>query len=48
MLKGNNGTAGYDLQAEEIQISFGGDSELDTFIEALEFALETLKKQTNK
>jgi hypothetical protein len=48
MLKGNNGTAGYDLQAEEIQISFGGDSELDTFIEALEFALETLKKQKNK
>lgn len=30
--------------AGEIEISFGGDCELDTFIEALEFALKTLKE----
>jgi hypothetical protein len=46
-LRGINGTAGFDLEAEIVEISFGGDSELETFIEALEFAVETLKKQAN-
>ena len=47
-LQGIHGTAGFDLEAEEIEIVFGGDCELDTFIEALEFALETLKKKIHK
>ena len=33
--------------AGQIEIMFGGDCELDTFIEALEFAVDTLKKQTD-
>lgn len=33
--------------AGQIEIMFGGDCELDTFIEALEFAVETLKRQTD-
>lgn len=48
MMRGLNGTAGFDLEAESIEIVFGGDCELDTFIEALEFALETLKKKINR
>ena len=32
-------------QVDEIEIMLGGDSELDTFIEALEFAVDTLRKQ---
>jgi hypothetical protein len=47
-LQGIHGTAGFDLEADEIQIYFGGDCELETFIEALEFAIETLKKQSAK
>lgn len=34
--------------AGQVEIMFGGDCELDTFIEALEFALETLKKKIHK
>lgn len=30
----------------QIEIAFGGDSELDIFIAALEFAADTLRKQT--
>lgn len=30
---------------KEVEIRLGGDCELTTFIEALEFAVETLKKQ---
>lgn len=33
---------------EEVGLLFGGDSELSTFIQVLEFALETLKSQTKK
>lgn len=32
--------------AGEVEISFGGDCELDTFIQALEFALTVLKNQS--
>jgi hypothetical protein len=32
----------------QIEIMFGGDSELDTFIEALEFAAEKLRAQRNQ
>lgn len=32
----------------QIEIMFGGDCELETFIEALEFAAETLKRQTER
>lgn len=31
-----------------IEIAFGGDCELDTFIDALEFAVETLKEMKNR
>ena len=34
-----------NLEAKDIEIIFGGDCELDTFIEALEFALNTLKEK---
>ena len=37
-----------NLEASDIQIVFGGDCELDTFIEALEFTLNTLKKKVKK
>lgn len=30
---------------DEVEIKFGGDAELKTFVEALEFSLNTLKKQ---
>lgn len=32
---------------KEVEIQLGGDCELSTFIEALEFAVETLRKQEN-
>lgn len=48
ILKGNNGTAGFDLEAQDIEIVFGGDCELETFIEALRFALETLESKTKQ
>ena len=31
--------------ADTVEIVFGGDAELDTFIQALEFTLQTLKEQ---
>ena len=31
-----------------VRLRFGGDTELETFIEALEFALETLKEQSKR
>ena len=34
--------------ADTVEIVFGGDAELDTFIQALEFTLQTLKKQLQK
>lgn len=35
-----------DLMSEgPIEIAFGGDCELDSFVEALDFAVKTLKKQ---
>lgn len=34
---------GARLQAESVEIVFGGDSECETFIDALEFALNKLK-----
>ena len=40
-LEGREGMHG----CERIEIEFGGDAELDTFIEALEFAVATLKEQ---
>lgn len=36
---------GCDLECESFELEFGGDAELDTFIRALEFTLETLKLQ---
>lgn len=36
---------GKDLECETLSIIVGGDSELDTLIGALEFAVETLKKK---
>lgn len=38
-------TVGTGIDAESIEITFGGDCELDTFIEALRFALETLESK---
>lgn len=43
---GHTNIFGRNLEADRICIEFGGDAELETFIEALEFALETLKEQT--
>jgi hypothetical protein len=34
--------------SDEVGIAFGGDCELDTFIQSLEFALQTLKEQIRK
>lgn len=34
--------------AEAVVIAFGGDSELDTFIDALEFAVSTLKEMKSR
>ena len=39
--------SGY-FSAKEVGIAFGGDSELSTFIQALEFTLETYKSQMKK
>lgn len=36
---------GCDLECDSFELEFGGDAELDTFIRALEFTLETLKSQ---
>lgn len=41
-----NGSGYFPLH--EVGIAFGGDSELDTFVQALEFALDTLKSQIKK
>lgn len=41
-----NGGAKTDLTGGQIEIAFGGDSELETFISALQFALNTLEKQS--
>ena len=43
---GHTDVYGCNLEAQRICIEFGGDAELSTFIEALEFAVETLKEQT--
>ena len=42
-----NKSAEYDWMnnLQEVELMFGGDCELDTFIEALEFAAETLKQR---
>lgn len=32
---------------DEVTMEFGGDTELDTFIQSLEFALKVLKEQAN-
>lgn len=39
--------SGY-FSAKEVGIAFGGDSELETFIQALEFTLGTYKSQMKK
>jgi len=44
----NRAMHGCDIETDYIEIEFGGDAELDTFIQALEFAVETLKKQVNR
>ena len=38
---------GWGLECSSVELVFGGDAELETFIQALEFAVETLKKQVN-
>lgn len=48
LLRGRNGMSGNDITASRIEIDFGGDAELETFIEALEFAVATLKAQIGK
>lgn len=48
LLRGRNGMSGSDITASRIEIDFGGDAELETFIEALEFAVATLKAQIGK
>ncbi len=42
-----NKVQGKNLSCESITIRLGGDTELETFIEALEFAAGTLRAQTN-
>ena len=37
-----------DMMGGKIEIAFGGDNELDTFIDALEFAVEQLKANRDK
>lgn len=44
-MKCREGMHGCEIQAERIEIEFGGDDELDSFVEALEFAVATLKEQ---
>ena len=44
-LKGRTGMTGSEIEADRIVIELGGDAELETFIEALEFAVATLKGQ---
>ena len=44
-IKGRTGMTGSEIEADRIEIEFGGDAELETFIEALGFALITLRKQ---
>lgn len=38
----------HKIDDDEVTIELGGDTELATFIECLEFALKTLKEQTKK
>lgn len=39
--------AGKNMEAESIEIVFGGDSELESFLKALRFAVMTLEEQIN-
>lgn len=45
VVSGLNGMSVAEVEAEYFEVEFAGDSELDTFIEALEFAVATLKEQ---
>ena len=38
--------AGVEYRNESVEIIFGGGSEFGTFMEAMEFAIETLKRQS--
>ena len=44
----SRGTASELIEADSVEIVLGGDAELDTFIRALEFAVQTLKEQTKE
>ena len=40
--------SGYGDECEEVTITFGGDCELETFLDALRFGVDTLETQTNR
>ena len=44
----NNGQAHEFHNVGEVELMFGGDSELETFTESLRFALDTLEAQSGK
>lgn len=37
-----------NIECEYIRLTFGGDAEMDTFIEALDFAVKTLRRMREK
>jgi len=49
-IKDEGGTALFvnGEESEEVEIALGGDTELATFIEGLEFALKVLKEQSEE